>query len=147
MNNDSCLRIEALVRAQAAQIGAPDLGDENLFSDERMEDGSRRLLPPRARLLARIDALERHVLLLHRGVYEEAMMKIKASIQRGLAEDDVFPTVAETVPTGVMAMIPSATDEGRMAFNLADLPDLSAPLKKIQALRGRIMEDANAGSQ
>jgi hypothetical protein len=150
MNNDSCLRMEALLRSHAAELGAPDLGDENLFEEGRLEDGSRRLLPPRARLLARIDALERHVLLLHRGVYEEAMAKIQASVQgtsRGTVRDDRMEDLPQSGPTGAIAMIPSPTNEGRMAFNLADLPDLALPLKKIRTLRARIMEDPDARPQ
>ncbi|WP_420469944.1 hypothetical protein [Brevundimonas sp. FT23042] len=142
MDNAACLRLDAFLRSQASRFGAPELGDQSVLDEGRREDGTRRTRPPRERLIERIDALERHLLLLHRGVYKEAMTKIEAALDRGATEFRARPSVPETV----LAMIPSATDEGEMAFDLAHLPDLSQPLRRLQLLRGRILEDNNAGA-
>ncbi|MBO9501643.1 hypothetical protein [Brevundimonas sp. A19_0] len=140
MNEQACLRIETLIQAQAMRLGAPDLGESSIYSDERSVDGVRRRLRPRERLIRRLEALERHILLLHRGVYDEAMAKI-----RGMLEVGGHEVEAVNMPSTAIAVLPSATAEGIVEFDLADLPDLSEPLRRIRELRGRILEDNDAG--
>ncbi len=142
MNSEACLRLDALLRTEAARLGAPQLGDESILEDERREDGTRRPLPPRQRLIERIDALERHILLLDRRVYEDAMTKI-----RGLLQRDRVPAEAPGfIPEDAVVMIPSPTEEGEAAFPLSGLPDLSAPLARLRELRNRVLEDNDAGA-
>ncbi|MBG7614692.1 hypothetical protein IWC96_05270 [Brevundimonas sp. BAL450] len=141
MNEQGCLRLESLIREHAVRLGAPDLGDRSVESDERSEEGVRRRLPPRDRLLRRLDALERHVLLLHRGVYDQAMSKIRGMLELG-ARDSEGPAL--NVPSTAIAVLPSATAEGTIEFDLARLPDLSEPLRRIQVLRALIQEDDDA---
>ena len=140
MNEQACLRIETLIRVQATRLGAPELGEASVYSDERSEDGVRRRLRPRERLLRRLEALERHVLLLHRGVYDEAMSKMRGMLEVGAREAGSF-----NVPSTVITVLPTAKEEGTFEFDLADLPDLSEPLRRIRNLRGRILEDSDAG--
>ena len=112
MNEQACLRIEALIQAQAIRLGAPNLGDGALLSEDRTADGVRRRLRPRERLLRRLDALERHILLLHRGVYDEAMAKI-----RGLLELRAREAADLNIPSTAIAVLPSTTAEGTIEFD------------------------------
>ncbi|MEN5229715.1 hypothetical protein [Brevundimonas naejangsanensis] len=143
MDSQACLRLDALIRRYAVELGAPALGDENSFDEARKEDGSRIPLPPKERLLKRIEGLERHLLLLHRGVYVASMEKIRAAVFHDSGERAERDRLT---PTGAIITISDDTAEGEAIFNLAELPDLTLPLERLATLKGKIAEDNDAGA-
>lgn len=136
MNEAGYLRLEQSVRELAGTIGAPGLGDETIRERERGEDGERRPLPGRKRLLLRLEALERHLLLRHRGVYDQAMSLIEKALARRVAYADRV-----VVPEGavLVANLPGEAEPVRIA--LSETPDLSEVLQRVRRLMGQIHED------
>jgi len=143
MDSQACLRLDALIRRYATELGAPELGHENTFDEARGEDGSRIPLAPKRRLLARIESLERHLLLLHRSVYVVSMEKIRAAVFHDAGEGAERHRLT---PTGAFVMIADGTDAGEGAFDLADLPDLTLSLERLATLKSKIEEDYDAGA-
>ena len=82
--------------------------------------------------------------MLHRGVYDEAMSKIRGMLELGARGREA---AAFGFPSTAVAVLPSATAEGAFEFDLAELPDLSEPLRRIQRLRALIQEDGDAFSE
>ena len=145
MNDEAYLRLETIVRARALELGAVGLGDRSVRMDELYDDGTRPLRKPRDRLIARLDALERYILLLHRGIHDGAMTTINSLLrERGseLARDHEGKALAGL---RAVAELPASGAAGIIEFDLGELPDLNQPLEQLRRLRNIIKEDTDAG--
>lgn len=138
MDETGYLRLEQRVRDLAATVGAPNLADDAIRDHERDGDGERRPLPGRKRLLLRLEALERHLLLRNRGTYREAMDLIEGALTRRTGRAD-RPVVPKEVV--LIANLPGAEAPVRIA--LSEVPDLSGALGRVRTLIGQIHEDVD----
>ena len=151
MNDEAYLRTEALIARLERDLGVRGLGEETIAAlamrrrFDRGDDLEAKAPEPREplpvsgrdRVLARLEALERHVLLLDCGVYIQARDTINAVLARPGAGRRSFGGRLEAV--NVLRLRPGVYD--REKFDLDELPDMSKPLAALRALVAHIRED------
>lgn len=139
MDDQAYLRVEYQLRELASRVGTPTLGDGAIATGRRLEGGERLPLLPRERLLARLEALERHLTTVDRGTYNLAMSKINRVLISSAERMDRPPEI----PTKafVVAELPGQADPVKIP--LESLPDLSEPLRRIRLLIAQVQEDAD----
>jgi hypothetical protein len=139
MNDEAYLRIERMVREVEERVGARGLGEEAVRAFERDHVG-RAVMPPRKRLVERLYALERHVLLMDVGVYRRALDTINGVLARSAQRLDRPGDRLDEV--GVSMSVAGA--RAPETFALSNLPDLAASLAALRFVIARILEDDDA---
>lgn len=133
--DEDFLRIETMLGALAAQIGASSVMDiEDYVEPERGREGVQRPLPLRQRVVAEVKALERHLALLDRATYLETLETIRGNYLKGSA-----PVELQPLPGGVK--IAFEADSGFEPLDLGELPDLDRARATLAHLAGQLAEN------
>lgn len=135
MEEEEFLAIEDALREVCLRVGAPEL-TEDRFYVRRSGIEPERLLTAKDRVVAQVEALERHMSLYDRGTYDNAMDRIQTVLQQSILSterDAAFPA-------GAIVIVPGRAGAGEDIFDLQDLPDLERMRQDLRMLANRLRE-------
>lgn len=111
MDEDDFRALIPIVQANLRDIGAPDLADEVNYVIRDPETGETRLLPASERLIEMLRAFERYMAVRDFATYDDAMERIRRSVEG-------------REPEGVV-VLPSPEDENNVQVDLSQAPRLT----------------------
>jgi hypothetical protein len=135
MEEQDFIQIEAELRNLSGFIGAPDLTEERYYRQRDGFEGFEYPMPPRGRVLAQLDALDRFLSLYDGAVYQNAMEKI-----RGLLEESPPRPGISNFPTHAVVVTPNQLASDEESFDLRTLPDLTDLRQQLRNLRAQLSE-------
>jgi hypothetical protein len=136
MDDQEFLTIESELREVCARIGAPELTEDRFYGRRVSSEEPERLLPPKERVVAQIEALERYMSLYDRRIYDGAMYKIQSVLSQS-----IVPTRSEfPLPTGAAVIVSDRVGAGEDVFDLGELPDLEQLRLRLRSLANHLRE-------
>jgi hypothetical protein len=133
MDDEEFASLEAQIRELVTSIGAPELTDDRFYRRRDGREGREYLLPPRERVLAQLEAIDRYFSLYDRRVYVETMSVIRDLLSDGAEAPDLPIRAAIVVPDRVGGLAEGTVD-------LAELPDLAELRAQLRALVDRLSD-------
>jgi hypothetical protein len=136
MDEEDFLEIENRLREQCRRIGVPELTEDRFYEFGDGVEEPARLLPPRARVIAQIEALERFLSLYDGGVYNSAMEKIEGLLRQS-PERSGHP---QSIPDHAVVLLPERSTTGDREFDLRNLPNLQEVRSRLKVLANYLRE-------
>lgn len=118
-----------LIKTLAAELrasGAPGIAEERHYAEPDPETGEPRLFSPQRRLIAMLEAFERHLAIRDRATYEFAIGGIRDSVQG-------------PAPERITVIFTADADEGS-EISLHDAPDLEGVRTNVRDLIRRLRD-------
>jgi hypothetical protein len=129
MEESEFLEIEDELRTLCATIGALEVLEDRYYFVDDGTEGSVRLLDPRRRVLAQLDALDRFLCALDGSVYQSTMETIQ-----GLLSE------RSDKPSDAVLLLPERSGTGAQQFDFRQLPNLKKQRAELTAFRNRLAE-------
>lgn len=136
MEDEEFLEIENALVDVCARLGAPELTEARFYVRRVSPDDPEILLPPRERVVAQIDALERYISLFDRRTHDAAIEKIQGILRQSTGPD----TRTFSLPSRARVIAPGRSGAVEEIIELNDLPALDDIRRDLRALAGRLKE-------
>lgn len=120
MNEEDFRALIEYLMGQLRSIGANDIADERHYLRSDDGGGEATLLPPRERLIAMLQALDRYLAVQDRAMYKDAMGRIAENV--------------EQAPTSVRVASFASDAAEPLEVDLANAPDLFEVRQSLNAL-------------
>jgi len=115
------------VEARLIEAGAAELADETNYVSADENTGEERLLDPKHRLIAMLQAFDRYLAVRDNATYQNAMGRIRQNIREGSPERAMFVPVADAVES--------------VGYDLSSAPDLSEVRLSLRRLEEQLREE------
>jgi hypothetical protein len=136
MNDEDFLALEDRLRTWASVLGAPEIMDDRFYRIRPAPEAADRLMSPRERVIAQLEAFDRLLSLHDARVYRQTMEKIGTLLRRSPAR----PERPFNIPEHAVIVLPRRSGEGEEFFDLRDLSDLAETRAQLRAFMTRLQE-------
>lgn len=127
MNEEDFRLLIDAVEARLIEAGAAELADETNYVSADENTGEERLLDPKHRLIAMLQAFDRYLAVRDNATYQNAMGRIRQNIREGSPERAMFVPVADAVES--------------VGYDLSSAPDLSEVRLSLRRLEEQLREE------
>ena len=136
MEEHDFLEIENVLIDLCSRLGAPELTEARFHVRRVSAESPEILLPPRERVVAQIEALERYISLFDRRTHDAAIEKIQGILRQSTGPD----VHSFSFPSRARVVAPGRSGSGEQIFDLNDLPVLDDIRQNLRILAGRLSE-------